>query len=257
MTTAEGRKTGMVWFVGAGPGDPELITVKGRRLLAEADFILYAGSLIPPAMMAETRARIVDSSSLTLEETHALLCASARAGETAVRLHTGDGGLYGAMREQKLLLDAQGIPNAVVPGVSAAFAAAAAAGVSFTVPETTQSLVMTRLHGQTPVPEGQRIRDYARHGGSLAIYLSAGDPERLVEELRTGGVPEDTPVIAAARVGWPEERIVRATLADLARTMSREDFSRQTIILVLPGESKEQSPPSRLYAGDFRHGYRK
>jgi precorrin-4/cobalt-precorrin-4 C11-methyltransferase len=250
---------GMVWFVGAGPGDPELITIKGRRLLAEADFILYAGSLVPRSMVAEARpsARIVDSSSLTLEETHALLCASVHAGETAVRLHTGDGGLYGAMREQKLLLDAQGIPNAVVPGVSAAFAAAAAAGVSFTVPETAQSLVLTRLHGRTPVPEGQRIRDYARHGGSLAIYLSAGDPERLVEELRAGGVPEETFVVAAARVGLPDERIARVTLAELVRTMSREDFSRQTIVLVLPGEAAAHSPPSRLYAEDFRHGYRK
>jgi precorrin-4/cobalt-precorrin-4 C11-methyltransferase len=249
----------MVWFVGAGPGDPELITVKGRRLLAEADFILYAGSLIPRAMVAGAKpaARIADSSSLTLEETHALLSASAHAGETAVRLHTGDGGLYGAMREQKLLLDALGVPNAVVPGVSAAFAAAAAAGVSFTVPETTQSLVMTRLHGRTPVPEGQRIRDYARQGGSLAIYLSAGDPDALAGELRAGGLPEKTPVVVAARVSWPEERIVRTTLADLARTMDCEDLSRQTIILVLPGEGPAHSPPSRLYAKDFQHGYRK
>jgi precorrin-4/cobalt-precorrin-4 C11-methyltransferase len=249
----------MVWFVGAGPGDPELITVKGRRLLSEADFILYAGSLVPRAMLAGARptARIADSSSLTLEETHALLCASVRAGETAVRLHTGDGGLFGAMREQKLLLDAQGIPNAVVPGVSAAFAAAAAAGVGFTVPETTQSLVLTRLHGRTPVPEGQRIRDYARHGGSLAVYLAAGEPERLVEELRSGGVPEETPVILASRVGWPEESLMRLTLAELAGAMNREEFSRQTMVLVLPGEGAAHSPPSRLYAGDFRHGYRK
>lgn len=240
-----GHASGMVWFVGAGPGDPELITVKGRRLLAVADFILYAAALIPRSMLAEAKptARIADSSPLTPAETHALLCASAHAGETAVRLHPGDGGLYGAMREQKLLLDAEGIPNAVVPGISAAFAAAAAAGAGFTVPGTTQSLVMTRLHGRTPVPEGQRLRDYARHGGSLAVYLAAGDPEHLAGELRAGGVAEETPVIVAARVGWPEERIARATLANLVRTMDREEFSRQTVVLILPGEGADHGRP--------------
>ncbi|MDR2161298.1 MAG: precorrin-4 C(11)-methyltransferase [Desulfovibrio sp.] len=251
------RAAGMVWFVGAGPGDPDLITVKGRDLLARADLILYAGSLVPPAMLEGARqgARLKDSSALTLEETHALLSGAAWAGETAVRLHTGDGSLFGAMREQKILLDAEGIPNAVVPGVSAAFAAAAAAGVSFTVPGAAQSLIFARLHGRTPVPQGQRVRDYARHGGSMAVYLAAGDPERLAAELRAGGLPEQTPVVVAGRVGQPEQRLERGVLADLARILSRECFARQTIVLILPGESLPGSP-SRLYAGDFSHGYR-
>ena len=248
-----GRAPGMVWFVGAGPGDPELITVKGRRLLAAADFILYADALIPRSLLAEAKpaARIADSSSLSPAEAHAMLCASAHAGETAVRLHPGDGGLYGSMREQKLLLDAQGIPTAVVHGISAAFAAAAAAGVGFTVPGTTQSLVMTRLRGLAPVPEGQRLRDYARHGGSLAVYLSAGDPELLAGELRAGGVPEETPVVVAARIGRPEERIARVTLADLVRTMEREEFSRQTIVLILPGEGAVPGSPRFSRQADF------
>jgi precorrin-4/cobalt-precorrin-4 C11-methyltransferase len=249
----------MVWFVGAGPGDPELITVKGRRLLREADLVLYTGSLVPKEIAAQARAAalLVDSSGMTLEETHALICGAVRDKKMVVRLHTGDSSLFGAAREQKLLLDAEGIPNAVVPGVSAAFAAAAAAGVSFTVPEAVQSLCITRLHGRTSVPPGQRIRDYIAHGGSMAIYLSAGDPEQLAEELRLGGAPADVPIILACRVGWPDERIIRTTLDSLVLTMQEHELHRQTVVLVLPGESTDQSAPSRLYAGDFSHGYRK
>ena len=256
--TAQEMKKAMVWFVGAGPGDPELITVKGQRLIREADLVLYAGSLVPEEIAAQAGpgAEIRDSSGMTLEETHALMAEAVARGKMVVRLHTGDAALYGAMREQKLLLDAAGISSAVVPGVSAAFAAAAAAGVSFTVPETVQSFAITRLHGRTPVPPGQRLREYARHGGSLAVYLSAGDPEGLAEELRAGGLPEDVPIILAARVGWPGQRIVRTTLADLAREMEQEDFRRQTIVLVLPGEVAEEGAVSRLYADDFTHGYR-
>ncbi len=251
-------RTGMVWFIGAGPGDPELITLKGHRLICEADLVLYAGSLVPAEVVACARkeARVVDSASLTLEQTHALMRETALAGGLVARVHTGDPSLYGAAREQIALLEADGIPCAVVPGVSAAFAAVAAAKLSLTVPETVQSFAVTRLNGRTPVPEGQSVREYARHGGSLAVYLSARDPEVLAEELRAGGVAEDTPVLLAHRVGWPDQRLAQATLATLAETARRENFTRQTVFLVLPGERNPESAPSRLYAADFSHGFR-
>ncbi len=249
---------GMVWFVGAGPGDPELITVKGKRLIEEADVVLYAGSLVPVALVACAKpgAQVVDSAPLNLEETHAIMRDAARAGKMVARVHTGDAALYGAMREQKALLDADGIPSRVVPGVTAGFAAAAAAGVGFTVPEVVQAVAFTRVSGRTPVPEGQRVRDYARLGGAVAIYLSAGDPAGVAEELRAGGVHEDTPVVLASRVGWPDETVVHSTLAGLVQAANEHGFTRQTVFLVLPGERQKQAPASRLYDKGFTHGYR-
>lgn len=254
---AAALERGKVWFIGAGPGDPELITVKGRRLIAEADLVLYAGSLVPPEVVAcaKTGARVIDSAPLTLEQTHALMRETALSGRMTARVHTGDPMLYGAVREQAALLDRDSIPWAVVPGVSAVFAAAAAAGVSLTVPERVQSLAVTRLDGRTPVPEGQRVADYARHGASLAVYLSAGEPGMLAEELRRGGLAGDTPVLLAHRVGWPEEQLVRTTLDSLETDVRAQGFTRQTVFLILPGE-KGESPPSRLYAKEFSHGYR-
>ncbi|MDR2488606.1 MAG: precorrin-4 C(11)-methyltransferase [Desulfovibrio sp.] len=254
--TGYGR--GMVWFVGAGPGDPELITVKGRRLIAEADLVLYTGSLVPCSMVACAKpgARVEDSSGMTLEETHARIRRTVLSGLMVARVHTGDPMLYGAVREQMRLLDRDGIHYAVVPGVSAVFAAAAAAGVSLTVPERVQSLVVTRLEGRTPVPAGQRVADYVRHGASLAVYLSAASPEALAEELRRGGAEEDVPVLLAHRVGLPDEKIVPTTLRDLEETARGQDIGRQTVFLVLPGERLGESPPSRLYARDFTHGRR-
>lgn len=252
-------KRGIVWFIGAGPGDPELITVKGQRLIREADLVVYAGSLVPQALVSQVKpgAKVVDSAPLALEEIHAMIKETVLAGGMVARVHTGDPALYGAMREQKALLDAEGIESAVVPGVSAAFAAAAAAGVAFTVPETVQSFVVTRLHGRTPVPPGQGIRDYAPHGGSMAVYLSAGDPEGLAGELRAARVPEDTPLVLASRVGWPDQAIVRSTLGNLVHDMQKHGFTRQTVVLVLPGEGHAHAPASRLYDAGFTHGYRK
>lgn len=249
---------GMVWFIGAGPGDPELITVKGRRLIERADLVLYAGSLVPPEVVAcsKKEAVILDSASMTLEQTHAAMRGAALAGGLVARVHTGDPMLYGAVREQMRLLEADGIPHAVVPGVSAAFAAAASARVSLTVPESVQSFAVTRLGGRTPVPESQRVAEYARHGGSLAVYLSADAPELLAEELRRGGLSEDTPVLLAHKAGWPDEKLVWATLATLARTAGRHGFGRQTVFLVLPGEKERQGAASRLYAREFSHGYK-
>jgi precorrin-4/cobalt-precorrin-4 C11-methyltransferase len=246
-----------VHFVGAGPGDPELITVRGRRVIREADLVLYAGSLVPRELVACARedAEVVDSAPLTLDETHALMLGTVRAGGRVARVHTGDPSLFGAVREQMILLERDGVAYEVVPGVTVAFAAAAAAGVSFTLPERAQSLIITRMAGRTPVPEQERLRELARHGTSMAVYLSAGDPGGVARELRDGGYPGDTPVVAAFRVGWPDERILAATVDTLEEVVFREGITRQAVFLVLPGRDEEPAF-SRLYSRDFRHGFR-
>lgn len=253
---------GIVTFIGAGPGDPELITVKGARLVREADLVLYAGSLVPRDLVADAKAGadVRDSSGMTLDETHALMRDAARSGKAVVRVHTGDPSLYGAIREQMALLDADGISYQVVPGVTAAFAAAAAGKVSLTVPEQVQCFSVARLGGRTDVPAGQSVRDIARHGGSLAVYLSAPEAGRLEKDLLAAGVDPKTPVLVAYRVGWPDERLVWTVAGSLAATVAEEKLTRQTVFLVLPGEKKDEDglwAKSRLYAKDFLHGFRK
>jgi precorrin-4/cobalt-precorrin-4 C11-methyltransferase len=252
-----------VYFVGAGPGDPDLITVKGRDVIRRADLVLYAGSLVPREIVAQARkdARVEDSAPMTLEQTHALLMECVRAGGTAARVHTGDPALYGAVREQLRLLRAEGVECETVPGVTAAFAAAAAAQASFTVPERTQTLIVTRLAGRTPVPEAESLRALAAHGCALAVYLSAGDPEGVQAELLAGGLPPETPVVAAHRLGWPGQRVARTSVGALAATVRAQGMDRQAVFLVLPGEAPgetgEDAALSRLYAADFSHGFRK
>jgi precorrin-4/cobalt-precorrin-4 C11-methyltransferase len=244
-----------VFFIGAGPGDPGLITVRGRDLVARADLVLYAGSLVPAEVVACARpgALVADSAGMSLEETHALMVETVRRGGLVARVHTGDPSLYGSVREQAELLDRDGAPWSVVPGVTAAFAAAARAGVSFTVPEGTQSLVITRLEGRTPVPEAERLRELARHGSSVAVYLSADKADALAAELRRAGLPEDTPIVVGHKVGHPREKIVRTTLGGLTESM--DGITRQAVFLVLPGLTAPRAA-SRLYAADFGHGFR-
>jgi precorrin-4/cobalt-precorrin-4 C11-methyltransferase len=246
-----------VFFVGAGPGDPELLTLKARRHIEEADLVLYTGSLVPREVIAFARrsARVIDSSSMTLEETHAAIMETVRAGGTVARVHTGDPSLYGAMQEQMDLLSREEVMFEVIPGVSAAFAAAAAAMVSFTRPEKTQTLIITRLGGRTPVPEKERIAELARHRASMAIYLSASAPEQMVSELLEGGYPVDTPVVIAYRIGWPDQAVFFTTLGETAGTAKRQSISRQAVFLILPSQRGENTV-SRLYSPDFGHDYR-
>jgi precorrin-4/cobalt-precorrin-4 C11-methyltransferase len=248
-------QAGKVWFIGAGPGDPELLTVKGRRLIETADLVIYAGSLVPQSIvaLAKAKARVVDSSPLSLEESHALARDAVLRGENVARVHTGDPSLYGAVREQMDLLRKEGVACEVVPGITAACAAAARAGVSFTVPGVTQTLIVTRLAGRTPVPETERLGALAAHGCSLAVYLSAKDAQRLQEELAV--LPEDTPVLCAHRVGWPDENIAWTTRAQLAETVEKLGLMRQTVFLVLPGQHAENAR-SLLYDPAFAHGWR-
>lgn len=252
--------TGKVWFIGAGPGDPELITVKGARLIADADLIVYAGSLVPRETLSGARPGIpvVDSAPLSLPETHALLRDCARSGGMAARVHTGEPSLYGAVREQAALLDADAIPWEVVPGVSSAFATAAAAKVSFTVPGGPQTFILTRLSGRTPVPESEALPKLASHGAAMAVLLSAGEPERLQAELLQGGYAPDTTIVMGHKVGWPGGETVRTTLDRLAATARGKGFAKQTCFLVLPGqELASEDSRSRLYDPSFSHGTRR
>ena len=250
----------MVHFIGAGPGDPELLTLKGRRLIGEAALVLYAGSLVPRAVVdcAGGGARVVDSAPLNLEETHALMAETVRAGGDVARVHTGDPSLYGAIREQMALLARDGIGYDVVPGVTAGFAAAASAGVSYTVPETTQTLIFTRLAGKTPVPEGESLERLAAHGSAMCVYLSAGDPEGVRDALLAGGYDPATLIVMAHRVGWPGEKVVRTELSRLAEAARENGFTRQTVFLVLPGQGALDASDARslLYDATFAHGFR-
>lgn len=244
---------GTVWFIGAGPGDPELITVKGRRLIGQADLIVYAGSLVPPGLFEGVSGTLVDSAPLSLPETHALLRDCALSGGLCARVHTGEPALYGAVQEQAALLDADGIPWEIVPGVSSVFATAAAAKASCTVPGGTQTLIVTRLSGRTPVPESESLPALAAHGAALAVLLSASEPERVQAELLAGGYAPETPVVLGHRVGWPGGETVRTTLAELAAKTRKAGFTRQTVFLVLPAQGASSS---KLYDPAFTHGWR-
>lgn len=256
-------KPGEVVFVGAGPGDPELITVKGQRALQQAELVVYAGSLVNPALLelCPQNCEIHDSAPLNLDEVLALMLPAAKAGKRVVRLHTGDPALYGAIQEQIEALDAAGIPNRVIPGVTATFAAAASLRQELTLPGVSQTLVLTRMAGRTPVPEPEALRRIAANGGTLCLYLSVGMMEKLVEELLAGGVfTPQTPVAVVYRASWPDEKKVEGTLADIAAMVADAGITRQALILVgevLSAHRKGVPEKSKLYDPDFQHGYRK
>ena len=246
-----------VVFVGAGPGDVELITVKGRRLLDAAEVIVYAGSLVNRRLLDGCQAALHDSSGLDLGEILELMVAGWRQGLKVVRLHTGDPSIYGAIREQMLLLDAQAIPYEVVPGVSSAFAAAASLKAELTLPEIAQTVIITRQEGRTPVPEREKLRLLARHQTTMLIFLSAGLLETVVQELAAGGYPLDTPVVIVERASWENERIVRGTLAGICALAQEQQIHKTAMICV--GRVFSLEPPatlSKLYDRHFSHGTR-
>ena len=247
----------MIWFVGAGPGDPELITVKGRRLLEEADVVVWAGSLVPAAVLSWTRdgCEVHDSASMTLAEQVDVMAAGQAAGKAVVRLHTGDPSLYGAIGEQMRALDARGLDYAVVPGVSSFVAAAAALPVELTSPGVSQTVIITRQAGRTPVPDGQDIAGLAAHGATMAIFLSAGDLSGTVAAL-CEHYSEDTAAAVVQRASWPEQLILRGTLATIAAQAAEAGVDRTAMILV--GDAlRNEGDPSLLYDAGFTHGYRK
>jgi precorrin-4/cobalt-precorrin-4 C11-methyltransferase len=249
-----------VIFLGAGPGDPELITVKGQKALAQGEVIFHAGSLVSPAVLgwAKPGAELIDTAPLHLEEIVTGIIRAHRAGKRVVRVHSGDTALFSAMQEQLEILEGEGIPCRVIPGVTAAGAAAAALAQELTLPEVTQTVILTRAAGRTPVPEREALRDLARHRATLVIYLSAKLIDRVVAELTESYSPE-TPVVVAYRVSWPEEQIIRGTLADIAARVRQAGIERQALILVGPALAPREGglkARSKLYDKAFAHGCR-
>jgi len=246
-----------VFFVGAGPGDPELVTVKGQRLIAVADTIIYAGSLVNPEILASAKpqAEIHNSASLTLEEVVEIIEQSVKAGKNVVRLHTGDPSLYGAIKEQMDLLDARQITYEIVPGVSSFLAAAAALRCEYTLPEVSQTLIITRLEGRTAVPEKEKLALLASHNCSMCIFLSVHMFDAVIAELLKGGYSEDTPVAVVEKASWPDEKIFRGTLATIGRIVGEAGIARTAMIVV--GDCLEgEYALSQLYSPNFSHMFR-
>ncbi len=250
-----------VLFVGAGPGDPELITVKGRNALAHADLVIYAGSLVPEAVLAWTpsTARRLNSAGLTLEEVIAEIESAWLEGQHVVRLHTGDPSLYGAIFEQMAELNRQSIPYRVIPGVTAAFAAAAAMGIEYTLPEISQTLIITRMEGRTPVPEKEALAALAAHQATMAIYLSVGMADKVANVLQEA-YGAAAPCAVVYRASQPEETIVWTTLDKMVEAVRQAAIRRQAVIIVgrvLDVSLENLRHKSRLYDAGFSHGFRK
>jgi precorrin-4/cobalt-precorrin-4 C11-methyltransferase len=252
----------MIYFVGAGPGAPDLITVRGKELLCRADLIIYAGSLVNPALLecAKPDCVILNSASMTLEEVIERMVRGESQKMTTLRLHTGDPSLFGAIREQMDRLDGLGIAYAVVPGVSSLFAAAAALNAEFTIPGVSQSLIITRAAGRTEVPEGEDIADLAAHGASMAVFLSAGLAAALREKLIAGGCGPDTPAAVVYRASWPEEKVIRGTVGELDKMIADNGIEKTALFLIGDflgeGGAGGRGARSRLYDPAFSHGYR-
>jgi precorrin-4/cobalt-precorrin-4 C11-methyltransferase len=254
---------GKVWFIGAGPGDPELITVKGRDLIADAAAILYAGSLVSKAVLrwAGPGCEIQDSKGMDLEQIVAWLIEKAQTHQSVIRLQTGDPSLYGALIEMVQPLDERGIEVGVVPGVSSAMASAAAGVESLTLPEVTQTVILTRVEGRTPMPEGESLTELARHHCTLCLFLSITLLKKVQVNLLAAGWSEEAPVLVVHKASWPgEERLVRGTLADIREKCRAEKINSQAMIIVSPtlgARNGSELKKSKLYDKHFTHRFRK
>ena len=257
MTTSSSENKGKVYFIGAGPGAPDLITVRGAEIIKNADCIIYAGSLVNVQLFDDCTSPLYDSSTLHLTEIVDLMTATCEKGGTVARVHTGDPSLYGAIKEQMLRLDEKGIEWEIVPGVTSAFGAAASLGVELTLPEVTQSLIITRRGGRTPVPELESLPHLAVHQATLMIYLSVSMIEDVAAELVSGGYEETTPAAVVMKATWPDEKIVRGSLADIADKVRKEKITKTALICVgrVFGE-KAFKTASKLYDKDFSHSLR-
>lgn len=247
----------MIYFVGAGSGAPDLITVRGARLLSEADVIVYAGSLVNPALLDYKKdgCEVYNSAKMTLEEVIAVMAPAAKAGKTVVRLHTGDPCVYGAHREQMDELDKRGIPYEVCPGVSSFCGAAAALKAEYTLPNVSQSVILTRMEGRTPVPEKEQIEAFAAHGATMVIFLSAGQLPRLSERLIAGGYAPDTPAAIVYKATWPDEKVVRTTVGGLVEAGAREGITK-TALITVGGFLGTEYERSKLYDPTFTTEFR-
>ncbi len=247
----------MIYFIGAGPGDPELLTVKGVRLLKEADLVIYAGSLVNPELLKYTSAdcEIYNSAAMDLSEMVQIMVEGERSGKKVVRLHTGDPAIYGAIQEQMWKLEQVGIEYQVVPGVSSFSGATAALKRELTIPGKVQTVILTRLEGRTPVAERENLASLASHQSSLVIFLSVGLIEQVVRELSTA-YPLNTPVAVVYKATWPEEQIIRGTLENICQLVTEAEIRRTALILVGDFLRSERTEESMLYASHFTHGFK-
>lgn len=247
----------MIDIVGAGAGAADLITVRGQRLLMEADVIVYAGSLVNPELLEVKKANcaVYNSAYMTLEEVLEVMITAERNGQKVVRLHTGDPSIYGAIKEQMDALDKAGISYQICPGVSSFCGAAAALQTEYTLPGVSQSVVITRMAGRTPVPESESIRSFAAHRATMVIFLSTGLLEQLQAELIAGGYQAETPAAIVYKATWPEEKVCRCTVAKLAETAQRENITKTALIVV--GDSLDSDYlRSELYHPEFTTEFR-
>lgn len=249
----------MVFIVGAGPGAEDLITVRGLRLLQKADVVIYAGSLVNPELLKETKpgCRVLDSAKMTLEEVVEEMVQAHKKGLSVVRLHTGDPCIYGAIREQMDALEARNIPYQICPGVSSFCGAAAALGMEYTLPEVSQSVVLTRMEGRTRVPERESIRSFAAHRATMVLFLSAGMLGELAGELLAGGYPRETPAAIVYKATWPQEKVIRCSLGELAEAGAREGIKKTALIVVGEAVAQKGYLRSKLYDPGFTTEFRR
>lgn len=246
-----------VYFVGAGPGDPELITLKGVKAIQQADIVIYAGSLVNPEILryAKEDAEIFNSASMDLNEVLQVMERGVREGKIIARVHTGDPAIYGAIQEQMDALDEKGITFEVIPGVSSFLAVAAALEQEYTLPDVTQTVILTRMEGRTPVPEKEKLFKLAQHNSTMCIFLSVHGIADVVSQLYQGGYPEDTPVAVVQKASWPDQKIVKGTLLDITDKVKEANISK-TAMIVVSNVFRGQYEKSKLYDPGFTHGYR-
>ncbi len=266
MPLATHEAEASIAFIGAGPGDPELLTLKAHRLIARADVLIYADSLVSPDVCryAKPEATIYGSSALTLEKIIDIILEAVAKGQFVARLQSGDPALYGALYEQQRILDRHGVNYLVVPGVSSVFAAAAELGVELTVPDVAQSLILTRYNGRVSMPEKETLRSFASHGTTLCIFLSITRVRQIVVELLEGGYTPETPVAVVYRATWPDQKIIRSVLSTLVQDVKQARISRQALIMVgwaLDSATEkvrttEETHRSHLYLPDYKHLFR-
>jgi len=247
-----------VFFVGCGPGDPDLITVKAKKLIQKADVVVYSGSLIPqPILKLCKKGKLHDAAKLVREEIFDLLYQNAKKDKLVVRLHDGDPSIYGAIKEQIDNLEKKGIKSIVIPGVTAFLASAAALGMQLTLPGVTQTIIVTRAESRTKVPKREKISELAKHKATLIFYLSIQLISKLVTEAIAGGYKKSTPVAVVYRASWPDQKIIKGTLGDIAKKIKEEKITRTAIVIISDVIDPETYEYSKLYDKEFSHGYRK
>ena len=247
-----------VFFVGCGPGDPELITVKAKKLIQKADVVVYSGSLIPkPILKLCKKGKLYDAAHLVREEIFDLLWKNAKKDKIVVRLHDGDPSIYGAIKEQIDNLEKKGIRSIVVPGITAFLASAAALGTQLTLPGVTQTIIVTRAESRTKVPKREKISELAKHKATLVFYLSVHLVSSIVKEAIAGGYKKSTPVGVVYRAGWNDQKIITGTLGTIEKLIKEEKITRTAIIIISDVIDPESYEYSKLYDKKFSHGYRK